>query len=105
MVGFTNYIVSYKGFLPLGSIYFPSARQVFVSVWGGEAGEEAAGCVNNKLPANFEVMHPAGEAVLAHKSEGPNRIHPRVLKELAGVITRSLNFFFFKWSRMWLCWG
>lgn len=38
MVGFTNYIVSYKGFLPLGSIYFPSARQVFVSVWGGEAG-------------------------------------------------------------------
>lgn len=43
MVGFTNYIMSYKGFLPLGSIYFPSARQVFVSVWGGEAGEDAAG--------------------------------------------------------------
>jgi len=39
-------------------------------------------------------MHPAGEAVLAHKSEGPNRIHPRVLKELAGVITRPLLIIF-----------
>lgn len=34
----------------------------------------------------------------AHTSRGHNGIHPWVLKELAGVITRSLNFFFFKWS-------
>lgn len=39
-------------------------------------------------------MHPTGEADLAHKSEKPNRIHPRVLKELADVITRPLLIIF-----------
>ncbi|PKU36241.1 rna-directed dna polymerase from mobile element hypothetical protein [Limosa lapponica baueri] len=53
--------------------------------------------VMDKLPFGFELVWDLLLQLNAHKSMGPNGIHPRVLKELADVILRSLSLFY-QWS-------
>lgn len=48
-------------------------------------------CRNNKLPANSQLVQDLLLQPDAHRSMGPEGIHPRVLKELADVIARPLS--------------
>ncbi|KAJ7408123.1 rna-directed dna polymerase from mobile element jockey-like [Pitangus sulphuratus] len=54
-------------------------------------------CKNDQLPVNPEIVWDLLLQLDPYKSMGPDVIHPRILKELADVITKPLSMIF-KWS-------
>ncbi|KAJ7399926.1 RNA-directed DNA polymerase from mobile element jockey [Pitangus sulphuratus] len=54
-------------------------------------------CRNVQLPVNPEILWDLLLQLDLYKSMGPDGIHPRILKELAEVITKTLSMIF-EWS-------